>query len=291
MPKVSIILPNYNHQEYIQQRIESILNQDFRDFELIILDDASNDNSTQFIKKYLDDERVKEFLINDENSGSPFIQWERGLHLAKSEYIWIAESDDIAKPNFLSETLKILENDPKVGLAFCSSVWIDKKGLEIHSPGHEEDDDRWQGKNLVQNEFLVGNVIYNASSAVFRKDLVRKINFSQLVQFKYTGDWLFWVQLISDTNVVRLGKRLNFFRRHPDNVSFKSDRQGLQFIEGIKIALYIFKNYPIGFWKRRTTMLYWSRKILLSKVDNVKDVLKKMPYEVNIYFRILNLFK
>ncbi|MCP9768227.1 glycosyltransferase family 2 protein [Lacihabitans sp. LS3-19] len=290
MPKVTVILPNYNHQDYIEQRIESILNQDFKDFELIILDDASIDQSTQNIRKFLDDSRIKEFVINDQNSGSTFVQWEKGLQMAKGEYIWIAESDDMADRRFLTQLIEILDKNQKVGLAFCPSIWIDKDGKKILEPDHEEDADFWQGNNLIQNEFLAGNLIYNASSAVFRKSLINKINFSQIGQFKYTGDWLFWVQLLSNTQVKRIEKRLNYFRRHENNVSFKSDREGLQFVEGIKIALYIFKHYPISWSKKRKTMLFWTKKLFTSDIVDKSAVLKKMPFEVKLYFNFFKLF-
>jgi glycosyltransferase involved in cell wall biosynthesis len=290
MPKVTVILPNYNHQDYIEERIESILNQDFRDFELIILDDASIDKSPENIRKFLTDSRIKEFVINEQNSGSTFIQWEKGLQRAKGEYIWIAESDDIADQRFLTELIAILDNDPNVGVAFCPSIWIDEKGNKILEPEHESEEVFWQGNQLIQKEFLVGNLIYNASSAVFRKELIKKVNFSQISQFKYTGDWLFWIQLISNVQVKRIGKRLNFFRRHPNNVSFKSERDGLQFLEGIKIALTIFKNYPISWTKKRKTMLFWTKKLFISENVDKETVLQKMPFEVKAYFAFFKLF-
>lgn len=286
MPKVTVILPNFNHESYIQERIESILNQDFKDFELIILDDASNDKSPEIIRKYLTDTRIKEFIINDQNSGSTFIQWDKGLQSAQGEYIWIAESDDVADKYFLSELIAILDNNPKVGLAFCPSIWIDENGNKILEPDHESDEDLWQGNELIQNEFLAGNLIYNASSAVFRKSLLKKVNLSQISEFKYTGDWFFWVQLITNVNVQRIGKRLNYFRRHEKNVSFKSERDGLQYIEGIKIVLNIFKSSTVSWSKRRKTMLYWTKKLFLSEEVDPAIVLPKMPLEVRAYYAV-----
>jgi glycosyltransferase involved in cell wall biosynthesis len=290
MPKVTVILPNYNHQDYIEERIESILNQDFDDFELIILDDASTDKSPEKIRKFLNDTRVKEFVVNDQNSGSTFIQWEKGLQKAQGEYIWIAESDDVADKRFLSELITILDNHPKIGVAFCPSTWIDEQSIKILEPDHEVNEDLWQGNYLIQNDFLAGNLIYNASSAVFRKNLVNKISFSQINEFKYTGDWLFWVQLVRDVQVKRIGKRLNYFRRHANNVSFKSERSGLQFIEGIKIALDIFKTNPIPWLKKRRTILYWTKKLSSTEGIDHTEVLKKMPFEVRIYFALFNFF-
>jgi glycosyltransferase involved in cell wall biosynthesis len=289
MPKVSVILPNYNHEKYIDQRVESILCQELSDFELIILDDASTDNSVESLKKYIDDSRVKEVLVNDQNSGSPFIQWQKGLLAAEGEYIWIAESDDIADRRFLTEMVNHLDQNPNVGLVFCPSTWIDEKGDEIHKPSHEEDEEDWAGNNLIKNEFLIGNVVYNASSAVFRKSLIKKVNFNQVSEFKYTGDWMFWVQLVTNVLVKRTGSRFNFFRRHQNNVSFKSDKEGVQFLEGIKIANYIMKNHSISFGKKRKTMIYWAKKIIQSNVENPKEMLKNMPFEVRVWHKLISM--
>ena len=290
MPKVSVILPNYNHEKYLDRRIESILNQDFKDFELIILDDASIDKSTEVIQKYLQDSRITEFIINDKNSGSPFIQWQKGMYAAKGDYIWIAESDDITDQRFLFDMVKLLDENKKIGVAFSPSIWIDEEGKEIHTPNHEEDEETWKGNDLIENDFLIGNLIYNASSAVFRKDLLKKVNFSMIAEFKYTGDWLFWVQIIFKSHVSRIGKRYNFFRRHSNNISFKSENEGLQFIEGVKIISYIFKNHPISFGKKRKTMLYWAKKIASTKLTNPSNVLKKMPLEIRFWYIILKNF-
>ncbi len=108
MPKVSVIVPNYNHESFLQQRIDSILNQTYQDFELILLDDASSDASISIIENYRYEEKVSEIVLNTVNSGSPFKQWIKGIKLAKGEFIWIAESDDFAEPTFLETTVAMM---------------------------------------------------------------------------------------------------------------------------------------------------------------------------------------
>ncbi|MEG2479884.1 MAG: glycosyltransferase family 2 protein, partial [Mucinivorans sp.] len=92
-PKVSIIVPSYNHAPYLKERLDSILGQTFRDFELIILDDSSTDNSQQIIEQYSSEPRVSHVVYNKINSGNTFVQWQKGVDLAQGEWIWIAESD------------------------------------------------------------------------------------------------------------------------------------------------------------------------------------------------------
>src|ERR1700712_406276 len=97
-PKVSVIVPNYNHMLYLKQRIDSILAQTYRDFEVILLDDASVDGSVKILEHYRYNLKVKHIVLNTQNSGSTFAQWEKGLQLAQGDWVWIAESDDYADP-------------------------------------------------------------------------------------------------------------------------------------------------------------------------------------------------
>ena len=95
MPRVSIIVPNFNHAAFLKRRLDSIFQQTMQDFELIFLDDASTDSSLAVFEDYAHDSRVTRH-VNQDNSGNPFVQWNRGLEMAAGEYIWIAESDDFA---------------------------------------------------------------------------------------------------------------------------------------------------------------------------------------------------
>jgi glycosyltransferase involved in cell wall biosynthesis len=289
MLKVSVIVPNYNHAPYLEQRIQSILDQSFRDFEIIILDDASTDNSVEVIAKF-SDPRITQVIFNKNNSGSTFKQWEKGLSLAQGKYIWIAESDDISSTEFLETTLQIMEEAPQAQISFCASTWINEKGQKIHEPDFESNSQIWTGNSLLQNEFLLGNLIYNASSAVFKKEKLSQVDFSLLAEYKYAGDWFFWMQLSKNSIVKRTGKRLNFFRRHHNNVSFKADKSGLQFKEGLKVIKYIFESENVSFIKKRVTFAKWAKKFLLSKVDNTSQLVSELPLEMRVYVRILKRF-
>src|ERR1700688_2462524 len=111
-PKVSIVVPNYNHARFLRQRLDSIFGQTFQDFELIVMDDCSTDASRSIISAYANNPRVRtEF--NAENSGSTFKQWNKGVRLARGEYVWIAESDDYADERLLGELVFLLDSNPK----------------------------------------------------------------------------------------------------------------------------------------------------------------------------------
>jgi cellulose synthase/poly-beta-1,6-N-acetylglucosamine synthase-like glycosyltransferase len=83
----------YRHYtgRYLRKRIESVLNQTYPNFEIIILDDCSVDSSKKIIEQYQNEQSISHIIYNSKNSGSPFKQWQKGFELAKGEYIWIAE--------------------------------------------------------------------------------------------------------------------------------------------------------------------------------------------------------
>src|ERR1019366_3980250 len=120
MPKVSIVVPNYNHARFLRRRVESVLRQTFQDFEVILLDDGSTDDSESILSQYGGDPRVR-IEFNEVNSGSPFKQWNKGVGLARGEYVWIAESDDYADERLLEKLAARLDAGPRVAFAYCRS--------------------------------------------------------------------------------------------------------------------------------------------------------------------------
>jgi glycosyltransferase involved in cell wall biosynthesis len=291
MPKVSIIVPSFNHGDFLEQRIKSIQNQTFTDFEIFLLDDCSTDNSWQIIEKYKSDVKVTHTHKNDINSGSPFMQWQYGIDLAKGQYIWIAESDDFAEPDFLEKSLKVLESDQSIGVVFCPSIWVDSNSEIINSPTHETEPFIENGSDLIKNEFTKGCLIYNASSAIFNKNLLKNVNFETIKEYKFTGDWLFWVQLIANTKVARLPDKLNYFRRHENNVSSKSNRKGLQFSEGYSVVEYIYKQHHLNFIQKRKINMFWALKVAENQDIDKKIALNLLPPEIGFWYKLIPILK
>ena len=103
MTGFSVIIPNYNHADYLPKRIDSVLQQTYTNFEIIIIDDCSTDGSHLVIETYRGSAKISHIIYNDSNSGSAFLHWKKGIGLAKYDWIWVAESDDFADPAFLQE--------------------------------------------------------------------------------------------------------------------------------------------------------------------------------------------
>lgn len=223
-PKVSVVVPNYNHALYLQQRLDSIINQEFQDFEVIILDDASTDNSREIIKSYSRYPAFR-FLLNETRSGSAFKQWQKGLESARGEYIWFAESDDCTSPHFLGKLLQILENDKSLGFVYCQSYLVDRSSRVFGDAIQWTDDldpSRWRN-NFVNNgpaeirDYLSKkNTIPNASAVLIRTRVLRAIDG---LDDNYTlcGDWLLWIKILLQSDIGYVAEKLNYWRQHSSN--------------------------------------------------------------------------
>src|SRR6267378_4281709 len=119
-PRVSVVVPNYNHARFLRQRLDSIVGQTFQNFEVILLDDCSTDESRSILSEYARDPRVR-IEFNEKNSGSTFKQWNKGVRLARGKCVWIAESDDYAEPKLLEKLVDRLDADPKTVFSYCRS--------------------------------------------------------------------------------------------------------------------------------------------------------------------------
>lgn len=236
---VSVIIPNYNHSSYLKERIESVLQQTYENYELILLDDCSTDNSRDILMQYKDNSHVSNIVFNEKNSGSPFKQWDKGIKLAKGKYIWIAESDDYADPDFLSSTVAALDNYSDVVVVYTGSHMIDDKGDCIKLDWDKFDktipqQTKYDSRYFLSRKMLWNTSIYNASMVLFRKECYDNVD-KGYRNFKYCGDWYFWNEICWQGNIVSINQKLNYFRQHDNKVSPRAEKEGLYFIEGGRI--------------------------------------------------------
>ena len=250
-PKLSIIVPNYNHSRYLEKRLQSILSQTFEDLEVIILDDKSTDNSLEVISNFAGNKKITQLVVNATNSGSPFIQWNKGIELAQGDYIWIAESDDYAHEEFLSHLIPLLDAHPRVGIAYCQSVTVrDHRETDLLTWWTDDlDRERWRapyietGRTEVNRYACQRNTIMNASSAVFRKKAYIDAHIANEA-FRLCGDWLTWVSMMKDWDVAFCPLPLNYYRFHDKTVRGQAG-QKLVFLECLQVRAYIWKHFDL----------------------------------------------
>jgi glycosyltransferase involved in cell wall biosynthesis len=127
-PKITVITPTYNRAGFIKKTIESILAQDYQDFEYLILDDGSNDNTKEVVKPFLKDKRVK-YLYHQNQGEAETVNW--GWQLAKGEYFTQVNSDDLVSSKLFNEMLQILEKNENYVVAYPNFNFINEKGQRI----------------------------------------------------------------------------------------------------------------------------------------------------------------
>ena len=241
-PLVSVIIPNYNHARYLDERIQSVLNQTFQNFEVIILDDKSTDNSVEVINKYKDNPHITNIVVNKETTASTFEQWHKGFELAKGELIWIAESDDKCEKELLSTLIEFFENDPDCVLAYTESIMFKDDGTQLNS-NQEINSEMLTGREFISTRMSWTCAIVNASSALFRKSVAMSID-NQYTEYHGAGDRLFWIEIAENGNVGIDYHPLNFFRIHDNNSTKRHYDEGINQKEDLKILNYIKeKNY------------------------------------------------
>ncbi len=227
-PFISVIVPNYNHERYLRKRLDSIFNQTYQNFEVILLDDNSLDNSREILSEYAVNPKVSNYIFNSQNSGSTFVQWKAGIDLAKGEYIWIAESDDYCSSNFLETVIQPLLLDRNVVLSYCQSNRVDKtEKITGNWITHTNDLDEKQfladfilDGNLFNEKYLIfKNVIPNASAVLMKKsEIIRSRFLENETILRHCGDWQLYFQLIMNNKIAFISESYNNFRYHDDSV-------------------------------------------------------------------------
>lgn len=285
-PTVSIIVPNYNYAGYLRTRIESILAQTYQDFELILLDDASTDNSAEILEYYRNCDKVTICDINAKNTGSPFLQWKKGVTLSQGKYIWIAESDVFADEHFLETAVELLDAYPDAALCFIGAWLVDGHGNKL-----KKEYDRWTwmqrhsskgygvfpGKKYVAGNLYWKNYVYNASGTVFRKKCADLSETSPVFGMRYTGDWLFWTQLALTGDVIEVYKKLNYYRKHGSSATIEGRRFGTAISEEMDVIKYIESAVPLNAYDRLIRHGSFFKRLLRTHVSHgvEKDLFAK----------------
>ncbi len=254
IPKVSVIIPNYNYARFLKKRIQSVLQQTYQNIEVIYLDDASTDNSIEIFEKFAHDKRIRG-MINKVNSGSVFKIWNKGVKHAKGEYIWIAESDDYADKRFLERLVEKLDSNLNVGIAYCQSWQIDEHDrVLLKYDEHymvDLDPERWKrdfiasGKDMCRNYLIFKNIVPNASAVVFRRSLYQMVGGTS-ENMKLAGDWLLWSKILLVSDSAYIVEPLNYFRTHDRTNRHVYDRNGILVKESFEVIQYIAQNIDVS---------------------------------------------
>ena len=218
MPKISVILTSYNHEKFIREAIDSVLNQTYTDFELIIWDDASIDNSWEIINSY-SDSRIKAFCNDEQKRGAWGIN-KTITEVATGEYIAIHHSDDVWELDKLEKQVIFLDRHPEIGAAFTWAQIIDEHGVALKENWFDQENKtQWQWLNQLFNE----KNHLNHPSVLIRKQCYHEVGLYRhgLAQ---TTDAEMWSRLLIKYPIHVIPEKLTKHRRFSDKSNTSGDR-------------------------------------------------------------------
>lgn len=210
MPKVSVILSSYNHEKYLAASIQSVLDQTFSDFELLIFDDGSSDASQEIIRSF-GDARIKTFLY--EKNRGPYYAIQEPLKASRGEYIAFQHSDDIWEPDKLSAQVEFLDAHKEYATCFTQVKFIDESGEPYDLPETHPYRNIFRQKNRSREEWL-NYLFWNSNCFCNPSMLTRNApkNFSLNPCLWQLPDYFMWVKICARENVYVMERELIRFR-------------------------------------------------------------------------------
>lgn len=237
-PRVSVIVPNYNYAHYLHGRLASIAAQTLPVYEIIVLDDASTDASLERLQELRGSISPEPRIVPaGSNSGSVFRQWLKGAELARGDYVWIAEADDLCSEGFLAAVVSSMNCDPAIVMGYSQSSAIDMEGgttmQDYRSYTDDLDARRWSapyvsdGCDEVEAGLCAKNTIPNVSAVVFRREPLVQVlseHLDRIASMKVAGDWMTYLLLLRRGRIAFTPEPLNAHRRHASSVTSELDR-------------------------------------------------------------------
>ena len=222
MPKVSVIMPTYNAQEYLRESLESVLNQTFEDFELLIIDDGSTDKTIEIINSY-QDKRIK-IIQGDKKGISSALN--KGIENASGKYIARMDADDICAPNRFENQVKYLDNTPEIGM---SVTWVDIiSDYKFSFWGKDA-----KNPKDFNTALLFQNPIVHPS-VMFRTQLFKDKGLKYNENYKCAEDYELWSRLIKNVDIAAIDQPLIRYRIHENCTTNKVNN-----VSGIGIIAYL----------------------------------------------------
>ncbi len=207
MPKISIIIPSYDRAQFIPATLDSILAQDYHDYEIIFVDDGSTDNTASILEQYTaKDPRIKYYY--QENSERAVAR-SYGIEQARGKYLCLVDSDDIWYPKKLSMQLDIMEANPDVVLSYASVNRIDMSGHRVKAASRQHHG----SSGYVFYDLLMRNFIPSVTP-MFRQEAAKQVG-KQVTELIPYEDWDFWLRLSRLGKFYHITTALGDYRLHP----------------------------------------------------------------------------
>lgn len=217
MPRITVAIPTYNRAKYLPQAVQSVLNQTLKDFELLIADNASTDETGNITKSFKDERIV--YHKNKKNIGM-MNNWNRCIDLSEGKYLLILGDDDKLYPNFLEESYRVHKRYPDLGFSFshCNKVdangqYLARWGYDFLPAGYSE------GWKYLDYTIKFGCNLTNSSTVLLNKSVFKKVGKFEAEYATNTFDFNMWIKIVSKFSVYFIDEVLSDYRIHPEQVS------------------------------------------------------------------------
>ncbi|MBU3956522.1 glycosyltransferase [bacterium] len=245
--KVSIITPSYNQGQFLEETLLSVIGQDYKDVEYIVIDGGSTDDSVDIIKKY---QNKIDYWVSEKDAGQADAI-NKGLKIATGEIVGWLNSDDYLEPNVLKDIVRVFEKDGNIGTVFGKIYIVNAKSQKIG--------ERFNKKEITVKRLLNGGVQINQPGAFHRKSLLERYGFLDEL-LNYVMDYELWIRLGQYSKFYQIDR---FAANHRLHAACKSEAEFIKFIPEIKKVrkkyggrvlcrktLDIFR-IELGYWRRQ----------------------------------------
>ena len=252
MIKVSVLMTVFNTANYLKESISSILNQSYKNFEFIIVDDCSADNAIQIINNFKS-KKIKKYFLKKHIGRTPALNY--GLKKCKGKYIAILDSDDISSKNRLLKQVNFLDKNLRSNIVGSKTILIDQHGKKLKDffiPNSHKD----LNKKMIFDNYLPH------SSVMFKKEFLKKIGYFYPKKFKYAQDYALWLKLLVHTDINVLPTKLTKCRVTNDNMTNSKKYDRIRAFEMIKNNLYSLKSFKLSYYEKILLILKIKKRFL-----------------------------
>lgn len=215
LSKISVCIPAYNNEKVIGATIKAILEQTYKNLELIVVDDASNDKTVEVVKGFANNDERVILYQNDVNLGMTG-NWNKCVELASSEYIKLICADDILFPNSLEVEIEELKKDNNIVMTVNDSIMISESGKKLGVFKRYYKKGIFDGKEIARKSLIASNFMGMPCAVFFRKSIFEKVGGFDPA-FKYILDFDLWIRMAGEGDVSVLKPKLNYFMLRKDS--------------------------------------------------------------------------
>lgn len=276
LPLVSVCIPVYNGEKYIKYTIDSVLNQTYKNLEIIICDNCSTDNTVSIVESY-NDKRIK--LYKNRSNIGALNNSNKCIELSSGYYIKFVYADDIINRNTLEEMVSIMEKNSKIALSAVNFCHIDEKNSIITKPILNMSSGKYSSKPIFRRLVIEGNIIGCPSGVMIRKSFLNIVGLFK-DELKYMSDYDMWIKLCKVGDFYFINKSYMYFRVHLNSIS----NNNISTIKRVKDFYYLLNKYidDINFskieietaYKNANNRSYYSLKVN----NNLNEKLKIINY-------------